>query len=89
MRRKLRRTRPKEEVMGEVQREIPRKNEQRPKHSNVPYHQRNNKAKQGKRQHNWNKYNFKGNRRGDYASTYNEAGKGTPGDYTEGRSRGR
>ena len=85
----LRRTRSKEEVVGEIQKDFPTREQKRPKRSNVPYHQRNNKAKQGKRHTNWNKYNFKGNRRGDYASTYNEAGKGTPGDYTEGRSRGR
>ncbi len=83
----LRRTRSKEEAIGEKKIDFPQKSQKKPKHSQVPAHQKNNKAKLGKRQYGYRKYNFQGHKRGDYASTYNEAGMGTPGDSV--RSRGR
>ena len=83
----LRRTRSKEEAIGEKKIDFPQKGQKKPKHSQVPAHQKNNKAKLGKRQYGYRKYNFQGHKRGDYASTYNEAGMGTPGDSV--RSRGR
>ena len=83
----LRRTRSKEEAIGEKKIDFPQKNQKKPKQSQVLPHQKNNKAKLGKRQYGYKKYNFQGTKKGDYASTYNEAGMGTPGDSVHSKGR--
>ena len=83
----LRRTRSKEETIGEKEIDFPQKNQKKVKNSQVLPHQKNNKAKLGKRHYDYKKYNFQGTKRGDYASTYNEAGMGTPGDSVHSRGR--
>ncbi len=76
----LRRTRDKEEVLGEKSYAMPLKNQEVLRETKVPAHQRDNKKRYGKRHYTYDKYHFVGTKDGDRASGYNEAGMGTPGD---------